>query len=277
MAGENEGHEQDQDQQQVESEARRQGWRPQEEFHGKGDWVDADTFVRRGLEIKAYTKKENDRLRAELDAEKAARLEQGKTIEEIREYHKGLEKRAIEGAIAQLKTQRRAAVVNGDMELVAQLDEDIQELKDAPSAVPEVKQPVAPAAPVVPPQLKQWNEENAHWYNNDPENEDLVAYANGLAAKLGARKDLSIEDRLAEMDERVRKTFPDRFGGRKQASVTSGAGAGNGRSGSRQSAKSASSLPAEARQAGERFVKSGLYKTLDEYAAEYWNQPGARA
>lgn len=269
------------DQEATEHRARVQGWRPEDEYRGKpGTWIDAETFLERGKEIKAFTKRENEALKRELEATKAALLEQGKTIEEIREYHAGMEKRAIEAAIGRLKRERLDAAAAGNTALAAELEDEIQELKDAPSMVP-AKREATPAPTPTPangemlPEVKQWFDDNAAWYNKDDDNEDLVAYADGMAKKIGARADLSVQEKLDELTARVKKAFPDRFGTRKRTATTVGAGEGGGREGSRRSAKSVSALPPEALAAGTRYVKQKLYKDLEEYAAEYFKQVGA--
>jgi hypothetical protein len=49
-------------------EAREDGWRPKEEFNGREeDWIDAETFVRRGKEINPLLRKNNEKLKRELD------------------------------------------------------------------------------------------------------------------------------------------------------------------------------------------------------------------
>lgn len=265
----------------IEREARRQGWRPADEFRGnEADWVDAATYVRRGKEIRAHVKAENERLARELSEAKATIGEMKGTIEEIREYHAQMEERAIATAIERMKKERRAAVAAGDNALAADIDDEIQELKDAPRMATKVgekkdKKEDPPVANQKPAEITAWEHENAHWYNSDPENEDLVAYANGLAQKIGARTDLSLVEKGEELTRRVKATFPDRFGGSKpRAGVTPGGGEGGGSR--RKSNNSVESLPDDAKQAGMRFVKQGLYKDIAAYAEEYWKQSGAR-
>jgi hypothetical protein len=266
----------------IEHRARVQGWRPEDEYRGKpGTWIDAETFLERGKEIKNFTKRENERLQRELAATKQALEEQGKTIEEIRQYHADMEKRAIEGAIARLKRERSEALGAGNMALAEELGDEIDELKNAPSTVPAKKDAQAPAptptptAPQMDPDVARWHKENASWYNQDEENEDLVAYADGMAQKLRTRDDLSVQEKLDELTARTKKAFPDRFGTRKRTALTPGAGEGGGREGSRKSAKSVASLPADALAAGQRFVKQKLYPDMEAYAKEYWAQQGA--
>jgi hypothetical protein len=260
----------------IEHQARVQGWRPLEEFKGNPKlWVDAETFVEKGREIKQFTKRENDELRRKL-AEATARLEeQGKTIEEIREYHAGMEKRAIEAAITRLKQEKRSALAEGNVALAGELDEEIDSLKSAPSAVPQKKEESKQEATQqeVHPAVVAWQRENSSWLNN-PDEEDLNAYAQGLSVRLGNRRDLSVEDRIEAMNEGLRKVFPEKFGvgSARKTAVTAGSGEGGGASGSRKSNKSVAALPADARAAGERFVKQKLYPDLEAYAKEYFAQ-----
>lgn len=274
--------------QQLEREARKQGWRPQEEFRGDpDDWVDAPTYIRRGKEIRAHSKAENERLQSALAAANAQISEMRGTIDEIREYHAQMEERAINAALDRMKKERRAAVAEGNTELAAEIDEEIQELKDAPRLAKTGKKDDAAGTgggnandqgqqQQPDPAVTRWIKDNDHWYNAEPQNEDLVALANGVAGAVMNRKDLTVEQKLEEIDRRVKAAFPDRFGGASRRTSTT-AGAGEGGGSTRRSNDPVASLPQEARQAGERFVKQGLYKDMKEYAAEYWKQPGARA
>ena len=264
-------------QQAVEHQARVQGWRPLEEFKGNPKlWVDAETFVEKGREIKQFTKAETERLRRELAEEKKARLEQAAAIEEIREYHANMEKRAVEAALTRLKQEKRSALAEGNVALAGELDDEIDSLKSAPSAVPakkeEAKQiPQTPAE--IHPAVAAWQRENAAWLEN-PDEPDINAYAQGLSARLANRQDMTVEDRVEAMNEGLRKVFPEKFGvgSARKTSVTAGGGEGGGAAGSRKSSKSVAALPADARAAGERFVKQKLYPDLEAYAKEYFAQ-----
>lgn len=279
-------NDQAQEQDQSEREARRQGWRPQEEFRGDADdWVDARTFIRRGKEIRGVMKSENEELKRQLAAANGQIGEMKGTIEEIRQYHSDMEKRAIAAAMKEMKKQRIEALEAGNHALVGEIDEEIQELKDAPrladkvAASKEVNKPVPQTPPEMTPAIKAWHSENSAWYNEDEVNEDLVAFTNGYAQKLSGRKDLDEQGKLDALTAKVKATFPDRFGSsrRNQPGITPGAGEGGGGSGSRKTGKGAvSALPVDAKAAGERFVKQGLYKSIEAYAEEYFAQPGAR-
>lgn len=280
----------DQGNEQIEREARAQGWRPQDQFKGpEGAWVDADTFVQRGKEIRGYMKRENEDLKRQLAAATSQVGEMKGTIEEIKKYHADMEERAIEAATARLKRERKAALAAGNNELAADLEEDIEELRDAPRLAPKPaeKKPettTETGQQKLPPEFLEaanaWQRQNAWYVTNNPDYEDEIAYANGLAQRILTRNDLTPQQRFDLLDEKVKAMFPDRFEPAprtRNTTTTTGTGEGSGREGSKGSKKGVSALPDDARQAGMRFVKQGLYKDLEAYATEYFNQKGARA
>ena len=58
------------------AEAKRQGWVPQEDYNGPEDkWVDADTFVKKGKEINALLRKDNEFLKREVSEMKSTMME----------------------------------------------------------------------------------------------------------------------------------------------------------------------------------------------------------
>ena len=56
--------------------------------------------------------------------------------------------------------------------------------------------------------------------------------------------------------------------------MTAVEGSGRVSSGAGRRAKGIGDLPAEAKRAGEEFVRDGTFKDLAEYAREYWSQDG---
>ena len=72
-----------------EGEARAQGWVPQEEFRGReNDWVDAETFVKRGREILPIVRKNNEKLLKELKEARAIAEEARSTAKEFQKFQK---------------------------------------------------------------------------------------------------------------------------------------------------------------------------------------------
>ena len=59
----------------VRHEAESQGWVPKERFRGnENDWVDAETFVKRGREILPILRKNNENLIKDLNQTKESKL-----------------------------------------------------------------------------------------------------------------------------------------------------------------------------------------------------------
>ena len=82
----------------AESEARAQGWVPQEDFEGdKSKWVDAAEFVRRG------------ELFRKIDTQNKELKETKKTLAALKEHYTKVEEAAFNRALSALKAQKVAA------------------------------------------------------------------------------------------------------------------------------------------------------------------------
>lgn len=252
-----------------EAEARAQGWVPEAEFKGDkkpAQFLDAETFVRRGEELTPFIRKENSKLKQELSETKA---EFAKRLERIERA----EKKAFEAAesrhkaeIERIRSDMRAAVEAGDTKEFDRLDK----MKDGlEKAAPKMEEP-AKQTPEQEFEAKRdkWIGENP-WFNTDF---DLRKFTMEYSEFYGsANPAKSFEEVMKVTRDEVEKRFPEKFGGKKPnghaavdgGSDFSGVFKGNG--------KSEADLPAEARAAGERFVKQGLYKDLKAYAKEYFN------
>ena len=120
---------------QVEKEARIFGWAPKEEFRGsEDDWVDADVFVKRGKEINPILRKNNELLMKKLE-EKAKEIDSIKaSVEEFKKFQKESFERKqaeYEVQIAELKSKKRDAIAEGNGDLVVDIDDQIDSLKEA--------------------------------------------------------------------------------------------------------------------------------------------------
>ena len=79
-------------------EAKRQGWVPQEDYTGPEDkWVDAETFVKKGREINAILRKDNEFLKREVS-------EMKETMQEFKKFHAETEKRRSEEHTSELQS-----------------------------------------------------------------------------------------------------------------------------------------------------------------------------
>lgn len=268
----------------VESRARSQGWVPREEFRGDPEkWRPADEFVKRGEEILPVALE-----RSRAAERKAAELEARMAAQE-RAYADQLQRLERTTAIA-LQRQReqleanyqhamRQAVEVGDVARYDQLARDrVQAVDHFDRQVTEQVQPAQRqqpdgAAPNLPPEqatvVNTWRAQN-DWFDRDVV---LNSVAQGLHMQLLRDKPgMSLSENLAAVTSEVRKRFPDRFGITAAQITTPMVESGGGRMPSSMGtrAKGAADLPAEARAAGERFVREKIFKDLNEYARDYW-------
>ena len=262
---------------QIEKEARLFGWVPKEEFRGsESDWVDADVFVKRGKEINPILRKNNELLMKKLD-EKAKEIDSIKAdVETFKKFQKeSFERKAAEYEvqIAQLKTKKRDAIAAGDGDLVVDLDDQIDSLKEAQREAKEEskKKPEEPkqteAQVSVPedPELQSWLGRNT-WFGEDTEMTDV---ANGLGTAVRRQfPHLTGRAFLDKLDEKIVEYFPQKVLGPK-AKGSAVDSTGNMRGGSSTGKKSYDNLPADAKEACDRFIANGWIKSKQEYVDSY--------
>ena len=263
---------------QTQKEARLFGWVPKEEFRGsEDDWVDAEVFVKRGKEINPILRKNNELLMKKLD-EKAKEIDSIKaSVEEFKKFQKeSFERKTAEYEvqIAQLKSQKREAIAEGNGDLVVDIDDQIDSLKEAQREAKEASkakpEPEQPAQVSIPddPELQSWLNKN-NWFGNDIEMTEL---ANTLGSSVRKQfPHLTSRAFLEKLDDKIREYMPNKFLGNKakgSAVDSSGSVRGTGSSGK----KSYDNLPDDAKQACDRFIKQGWIKSKQEYIDSYdWN------
>jgi len=259
----------------VRHEAESQGWVPKDRFRGnESDWVDADTFVKRGREILPILRKNNENLMKDLNATKEQLRDFREAAEEFKKFQReSYERKAsdYEKRIAEIKESRAQAISDGDGQKVNALDDALDlakdELKEAKQAVKDVvSTPEIPETPAsVDPNLQVWLDRN-NWFGQDKR---LTTVANGIGESLRLEfPGLKGQPFLDKLDEVLQEEFPDKFGKKKQ-SPSSRVESGSGRqSSSGGSAQSYDNLPPEAKAACDRFVKQKLM-TREAYVADF--------
>jgi hypothetical protein len=274
----------------VESRAKELGWSSKEQFRGDlKNWVDAETYLRRGEEVMPILRQNNKKLDAELTATKIevgslkAALEASQaSIKELKDFNTAVTKEKAAQIKADLMAELVEAKKSGDFEteirVKDQLDEHNEAIRKSEAAPAKVEAKVTPAsesAAVV--EAKQvfstWAAENS-WYNDDPIKTGL---ANGIAQKL--RKDGSPLIGRAFYDEVSKQV--EAFGGKAapRTDKVEGGGRGNGSGGGGSNAqgKSFADLPQAAKDAAEKFARKGdisigkgkTFETLDAWRAHY--------
>ena len=237
------------------AEAKRQGWVPQEDYNGPEDkWVDAETFVKKGKEINALLRKDNDFLKREV-------AEMKSTMMEFKKFHADTEKRAYERAMSDLREQKKEAIAAGDGEKVLQVEDAMDELK-----VSRKEDKVAAPAQQIDPAFIAWQEDN-RWFGKDTE---LTAEAN-LIGEVVKRQNPALigTEFLDEVTKRVKRMYPEKFTNANRSKPNPVEGSTAKPSGPR--GKGFNDLPPEAKQACQKFEKQGLV-TREQYVKEYFGE-----
>lgn len=258
---------------QLEAEASEYGWRPKEEFKGReSDWVDAETFVKRGKEINPILKKNNERLLKELQKARADVDELRLTVNEFGSQYKKMQETAYTRAMAEVKEQLREARRDDNSELEDQLSEQLDTLKAEKAALSSKVEAPKVSKEEAERVVSVWSQENT-WYNAK-ENPALVEVADGVALKLAqARPDLlGKREFLDIVTERVKELVPEKFKNPRRDSGSPVSGSSESRSGSRTGGKKGyNDLPPEAKAACDRFVKNIPGYKAEDYIKEYFS------
>ena len=259
---------------QFESEARAQGWVAAEEFRGsESDWVDAETFVRRGKEIMPILRKNNEKLLKELGEAKKIAEEAREAAKEFREYQKEQFERKtkdLESQLEQLKQAKREAITQGDGDRAIAIDDAMDDLKEQRIEAKQDLKAAEDKAKEVPqvtadPSLNEWMERN-DWFGKDTR---LTGVANGLGVELRRENpNLQGKNFLDKLDEELAAMLPEKFGKKRVQNPMEGSPNGTARPSSGSGKKSYNNLPPEAKAACDKFVKQGLM-TKEAYVAEY--------
>jgi len=267
-----------------EAEARKQGWRPREEFSGDGDdWVDAKTFVERGntnprilqsrVEKLDRALQDKDRKLQEMQETYDKRLQ---NVSKMTEYALQQQRKNLE---SQFSAVKRQAVQVGDEELYDKVEqqeqqtrqqwarEDEQRRKDSDEPKKQADKPDEPA------EVGDWKARNP-WFEKDRTmTDEAVAYESYLAQ---ARPGMSLQERLEATREHIVKEFPQKFGRREKQNMSEDRRRGSPVESGQRSAGAAkqndggfSKLPPEAKGQFESFVKEGLFKDDVASRAEY--------
>lgn len=240
----------------VEEQARALGWKPEDEFAGdKAKWTDAESF----LELHG---KNNGRLRnvvaqqaKDLEALKKQMAGMDSAHKKIFEMQIKKQKDEFDQQVAFLKAQKREALRSGEHETAADLDEQLDAMRERGPELPEL--PDNPTKPALQPNWRE-NKILADWADRNPwfdKDEEMSAFAGAMGPAIRAQNpSIPFTELLEEVGSRVRKAFPHKFAATRRSPVESATpGATSAAAGS----KSYASLPKEARAACDEAVADG--------------------
>lgn len=262
------------EEQNVEAQARRMGWRPKEDFARPPErWVDAKTFVERGMtELPVlrdrYRKLDGQfsGMTKELTETKKSLAEQALVLTELREMTKNAEDRAYIRAARELAAREREAVAAADTaayDAVQRERADLEQHKPRAVSAPSVVSttPAAPQAPPAPPpEVESWVQANP-WFRSDP-------VLNGVAIAFDAEvkrdhPDWTVTEQLAEVKAMVVSRFPEKFDNPRRQAAPSVLTSNN--SPAPRRGKAVKDLPKEYQDAFARFKRQMPDYTEAEY------------
>lgn len=185
----------------TEQEARRQGWRPKEEYEGDSRyWRPAAEFIERGKVIKENRNNELTELR------NAVIFLTKKEVERESEIRAKV--------IKELSVQKKEAIRAGDEIKVEEIEQELdvhkKKLENVKNYDPEEAQ------------INQWNEQNSWWANDHtPENKKMrnrgnLYYNEYLEEHPGDSKMTAI----THAAEQIRKDYPHRFSAQSSVQIS---------------------------------------------------------
>ncbi|MDE2099601.1 MAG: hypothetical protein KGL39_20280 [Patescibacteria group bacterium] len=249
-----------------ETKARRLGWVPKEEFRGDPDkWRPADEFLERGERILPLVLKDNDRLHARLTEVEGALKETKEAAKELLTFTSKSEERAYNRAKAEIEARIEAAASTADPNAVRQgmreldaLNADHRKVEPKPAQQTQTVQ--------IDPVIQDWIRKE-EWFSKSPA---LNSYATEVFGEIERNAPgMSRSDMLAETKRRTMDKFPEKFGinpNRDQpAAVASPSGAVQRKS----RAKTYDDLPADAKKACDKFVRTIPGYTREKYVKDY--------
>jgi hypothetical protein len=226
--------------------ARELGWFPPDEYNGPAEkWRPAEEYIKHGI---AGTKRLKNDLKAVKDtADRLARTSATLTAKALDEQRRELEDRHDQ------------AVEDGDKDEARRVAKELAKIYDNPDTG-DVKAKVA-----------EFTARNP-WYGTHAKATDFAA----MISQRLAREGKPVEDQLDAAEEEIRERFPELFDKPKKAPAVHNSTPRVSNPTPKE--KGVADLPAEARRAGEDYVKMVALKmpgknyTLKDYAEMYWSE-----
>lgn len=248
----------------VEGQARELGWAPKDDFKGDPEkWVDAKTYLDRGEQVLPLVKATNRRLREDLtrttgkvgDLETALKQSQ-ETIAALQEFHETEIADRVKRARADLLTQLKEAKRDENVDREVELTDELSRL-NAASIDPPKKRTNGSNEAETPrvvdytkdPDFISWQEDNA-WFGADVAKTQI---SQGVAQQLRIAGDKTIGKVFLDKVSAGTQKEIARLTGRPAPSKVEESRGGSDSSTSGE--KSYSDLPAEAKEACDKFAR----------------------
>jgi hypothetical protein len=240
----------------AEDEAYLRGWRPKEEFTGRGEWVDAETFLAKADTNLGLSKAEREQLKRRIS------VLEGMNKKLIR-----LEQNAYSSAMADIQAKMKNAVVTGNVAEFEALDKKAEKLREDAAAPQADQQKEAIRA------FADWRDDN-EWYDlgglpsaTETERKQRVYFDRMVEANEDKAREMAPADFIAYIGDLVESKYPAASTPRPKATESV---AGVTRGGTRTAAKTYANMPPEFQRQADRFHEKGVYKgTLAEAREKY--------
>lgn len=247
----------------VEQEASQHGWKPKNQFDESDKrWISAEEFMeRQSFFNKIGTlQKEVKSLRNELNI--------------VSDHHNRVKEDAYKRALAELKAAKVKALEDDNSQAVVEIDDMIADVKGQ-QVVAAQQQMNNPQMEAMKRVFVEWTDKNA-WYNQDEELHDF-ADAQGLVIR-NKNPHYTYEQVLSAVGEKVKKQFPEKFGGRKivpaSPSTTSTPEATTEVASRAKGKLRENDLPDDARKVMNVLIKRIPGYTKEKYLEEYAKTAG---
>lgn len=244
------------------AEAIESGWVPLEQFKGDpANHIDAEAFVKRADEIMPLLKAKLKRRDREFD-------ELRKSLKKATAFFSDAEQRGYARAMAEITAKKEAAVADGDLAAFRAAE------VEATALAKEVQKPAQPDIQEAATEAwNDWREANS-WYDKGAlasateAQSDARVYADQMTERhLAKTKDMPPDEFFAMIGDLVEKKYGAQLKApvarlRTPAAVEAPTRRGNGTAG-----RGWNDLPdpIAARALADRWVKSGILKTADDY------------
>ncbi len=253
----------------TETRARRLGWVPKEDFRGDPDkWRPAEEFLDRGERILPILQRDNDKLHRRLSEVETMLKETREASKELLEFTSKSEQRAYERAKSEIEARIEQAAANADANAVRSEMRNLDDLnkQHQPKAETKTEQRREAPQPQIDPEIQTWIDHEP-WFNKD---RALNAYAIDTYGELErARPGMTTAERLAETKRRTMDKFPEKFGVNPDRERPSTVSTPNSGGTSRKKGKTYDDLPADAKKACDKFVRTIPGYTREQYVKDY--------
>lgn len=252
----------------AETKARRLGWVPKEEFRGDPDkHRSADDFLKRGEEILPILQRDNKRLHENFGKVERELKETRETLQSFAEFTQKNAEREYKKSLRELEARLDSAIETADVTQARQLRKEIAELDGGPPAPKPKPEPVGEAdKPAVDPEVASWIEQN-EWFNKSA---SLRTYAVEEFGELEKRyPEKTKTEILAEVKTRTVDRFPEKFGVNPKRDGAAAVASPTGDATRRKTGKTYDDLPAEAKKACDKYVRTIPNYTKEKYVKDY--------